>query len=324
VDAVKAGLRGNVSILDGPQGFIDTFARIPVRECLEGLGERWHTATNSIKLYPACGYLNAVLDATLSLVRTNDIDAGAVESVEVRASIFTVGMDAHSSPYLEGARSRISTLTFSTPYTVACAILDRTLSVEHLKRERIADPRIWELAKKVRVVHDIEHTIGSVLADIPIGAAIKRARGVSALRILFALGGAGMAAKLLLRHPVGFFRLLAGLGKAAGSEAGDFSGSTKRLSASVRIRTTRGTIFEESVTIPRGFAGSGDWQALRALARQKYCAQAALVIGMANALKAADLIDHLEELEPHAVQRLVRLNCAAQPRHVEPELNQAA
>ena len=310
VDAVQAGLRGNAAILEQRRGFIDTFARVPVREFLDGVGERWHTATHSIKLYPACGYLNAALDATLSLVRTHDIVPDDVESIEVRASIFTVGMDAHSSPYLDGERSLISTLTFSVPYTVASAILDRSLSPEHLTRDRIANPRVWELAKKVRVVHDMDHTIGSVLADIPIGAAIKRARRLGTLRLLLGVGGAALAGKLLLSDPIGTLRLLRALRKAAGTEQGtDFSRATKQLSATVRIHSTRGQRFEETVTIPRGFAGSADQSALRILAREKYCTQAAAVIGAANAAQAADLIDRLEQLEPGDVQRLVRLNC---------------
>ncbi len=325
VDAVRAGLHGNVGILDDDDGFFSTFARLPVREFLDGLGERWHTATNSIKIYPACGYLNAVLDATVSLARTRDIDAAVVESVEVRASIFTIGMDARSAPHLQGPRSRISTLTFSTPYTVACALLDRDLSVEHLKRERIADPRIWALAKRVRIVHGMEHTVDALLADIPLGAALKRAPHIGALRFLLGIGGARLAAKLALSEPLGFLRLLRALAKVAGSEAGsDYSRSTKQLGASVRIRMANGEILEESVAIPRGFAGSGDWRAIRLLAREKYCAQAAPVVGLANALKAADLIDRLETLDANDVQRLVRLNCAPQPRRIQSELNQAA
>jgi 2-methylcitrate dehydratase PrpD len=312
VDAVKAGLRGNASILDAPHGFIRTFAPTPVPACLDGLGERWHTTTNSIKPYPACGYLNAVLDATLSLVRKHDLDADAVASVEVRASMFTVGMDAHSAPYLDGGDSRISTLTFSTPYTVACAIIHRDLCPEHLRRDRITDARVWQLAKKVRVVHDMDHTIAALLADIPVGAAIKRAHGIGAWRMLLSLGGPKLAGKLLLRHPFGFVRLLEALHKAVGSEeAPDFSRSTKALGATVKLRTPRGEVFEETVAIPRGFAGSGDAKSSRSLAREKYCTQAAAVIGVKNALQAAALMDRLEELESGEVMQLLSLNCAS-------------
>jgi len=326
VDAVKAGLRGNPSILDDPRGFVDTFAKVPVREFLEGLGARWHTATNSIKPYPACGYLNAVLDATTALVREHDIEADAVESVEVRGSIFTVGMEAHSSPYLKGPDSLISTLTFSTPYTVACAILDRTLSVDHLTRERIQDPRVWALAHRVRVVHDMEHTIGSVLADIPIGAAIKYGRQLSALRFLLGVGGIPLIGKLLLTEPIGLYRLVRALSKAAGEADGlDFSRSTKQLSGSVKLRMKAGQVIERSVTNPRGFAGSGDWRSLRSVAREKYCTQAARRIGSANAREAAALIDRLEELEPHDIRRLVQLNCQTDPAHrTRPEVHLTA
>lgn len=312
VDAVKVGLRGNTSILDDERGFLARFAKVPVREFLAGLGERWHTATTSIKQYPACGYLNAVLDATSAIVRNYDIDADAIEFVEVRASIFTVGMEAHSASYLKGPDSLISTLTFSTPYTVACAILDRNLSPEHFTRHRIQDPRVWQLAKKVRVVHDMEHTIASLSADIPIGAAIKRARHLGVLRFLLSMGGAPLVGKLLLGHPIGFARLVWTLTKlAGGEEALDFSQSTKRLGASVKLGIRGGQVWEETVAIPRGFAGSGNWQSLRNLARHKYYVQASPQLGTANTTQAANLIDHLEKLEPTDMQRLVQLNCEA-------------
>jgi len=32
-------------------------------------------------------------------------------------------------------------------------------------------------------------------------------------------------------------------------------------------------------------------------------------IGIANAMQAANLIDHLEKLEPNEIRRLVHLNC---------------
>jgi 2-methylcitrate dehydratase PrpD len=311
VDAVQAGLHGNAEILDEPRGFLDTFAKVPVREFLDGLGERWHTATNSIKIYPACGYLSSVLDATLSLVRRHDIDAKAVEAVEVRGSIFTVGMDAHSAPYLREGDSLISTLTFSTPYTVACAILDRQLSADHLRRDRIRDPRVWELARKVRVMHDMQHTVDSLVADIPLGAAIKCAPHMGVLRFLLSMGGTSLVGKLLLSNPIGFVRLVRALTQVAGrADQLDFSRSTKRLSATVIIRMRGGQVFEESVAIPRGFAGSGDARSLRGLAREKYCAQAAPLIGRETALHASALIDNLENLRPADIRNLVQLNCA--------------
>ena len=66
----------------------------------------------------------------------------------------------------------------------------------------------------------------------------------------------------------------------------------------------------KSVPVPRGFAGSSDGEALGDLARQKYGAHAAMVVGMAAAFEAASLLDRLDTLEPYDVQRLVAFNCA--------------
>ena len=78
----------------------------------------------------------------------------------------------------------------------------------------------------------------------------------------------------------------------------------------MKLRTTRGESFEESVAIPRGFAGSGGAESLRKIAREKYCRQAAGLIGDEKAAQAADLLERLEELGPDEVMQLVQLNCA--------------
>jgi hypothetical protein len=156
----------------------------------------------------------------------------------------------------------------------------------------------------------MEHTIASLLADIPVGAAIKYARQLGVLRFLLSMGGTPLLGKLLLGDPVGFFRLIRALIQVSGKQdAVDFSRSTKQLGASVRLRLKSGQVFEQSVTVPRGFAGSCDWRSLRSLAREKYCEQAAPVIGKTSALQAAALIDNLDKLEPKDVKRLVEINC---------------
>ena len=309
VDAVKAGLRGNPAIVDEASGFMRSIAAIPVPEFIDGLGERWHTATNSIKLYPACAYLSAVLDATLDLVREHDIDAADVETVEIRGSLFTLGMDAHSAPYLAGPESLVSTLSFSTPYTVACAILHRGFAPEHLDRASIRDPRVWALAQRVRVVHDMRQTIAAVLAAIPIGAALELAGRGGALRFLLGMGGTPLLGKLLLTQPLGLLRLVAALARLPRKgQTPDFTRATKSLGAGVTIRVAGGRSFEREVAIPRGFAGSAPIGELVGLARQKYIEQAARIVGSARAARAAALIDRLETLRPAEVQALVQLN----------------
>ncbi len=319
VDAIHAGLAPGEDLLDDPRGFFASRSRAPVREFLGGLGERWHTETNSFKLYPVCGYLCSAVDATLDLVVRHDVSPAEIASVDVWASLFTVGMDTHSAPYLDGPRSRISTLTFSTPFTIASAILARKFGPDQLKRAWIEDPRVWELAARVRSRHDVGLTLDAMTADIPIGAALRRIRRWQA-----AVFGWGAAATVFgglgrLRHSA-TLRLMAGLVAAAGDQSPlDLTKSTKPMGARVEIRLLDGRTLSHSVSIPQGFAGAPPEEAggrsVRDLMREKFLTSAGGVIGPARAAEAVGLIEELESLPPAGVAHLFDLACLGSIGH---------
>ena len=303
VDAVKAGLRGNPGVLDE---FLKRFADVPVADFLDGLGERWHTETNSFKVHPGCAYIDAVIDATLALVRRYDIAADDVASVDVHASVFTLGMDARSAPFVDGQRSLVSTLSFSTPYNVAWAIIDRDLRPEHLTRPRIADERAWALAAKVRLHHDEALTIEALTSDAPMGAALKVA-GRGAVRYVAKMiprGGPRAAA----RTAASGARIAKAVLDAAKGGMPDLSQARKAVGARVEIRTTDGRRFSDEVHIAVGAAGSGDWKASRALMRDKFCACAARNVGDAKARAAADAIDEIERLDADELWTMIEAN----------------
>jgi 2-methylcitrate dehydratase PrpD len=292
VDAVRAGLVPAKDPLDDPRGFFAVNARVPVRDFLGGLGERWHTETNSYKLYPVCGYLCSAVDATLDLVRSHDFQPEEVEAVEVCGSVFTVGMDGHSAPYLDGPRSRISTLTFSTPFTIAAAILARELTPAQLKRDWIEDPRVWALASKIRSRHDPALTLTALTCDIPLGAALRRVRPMQAAAFAWHLAGQAFGGRAPL---VDKLRLALRLAGAAGQTgAMDFAHSTKPLGARVEIRLRDGRVLTRTVAIPRAFAGSGD--DVRSLMRDKFVRSAAPMLGVVRAREVCTRIENLETL----------------------------
>ncbi len=314
VDAVRAGLKAPPDPLDDPRGFFATKASVPVRDFLGGLGERWHTETNSYKIYPVCGYLCSALDAALSLVAEHGFAAGEVESVEVWASLFTVGMDAHSAPYLDGPRSRVSTLTFSTPFVIASAILARKFTPEQLKRAWVEDPRVWELAGRVKSCHDIGLSLQALTADIPVGAALRRTKRWQAAAFGWSLARAAFGRWGRLRRP-DTLRLVAGLAAAAGDRSPlDFTRSTKPMGARVEIRLRDGRVLSHSVSIPHGFKGAAagaDGRGVRELMREKFVASATTALGPDRAASVAGLIEELEALSPADVSRLFDLACVA-------------
>lgn len=310
VDAVRCGLAAREDFLDDPRGFFASRTRFPVREFLGGLGERWHTETTSFKIYPVCGYLCSTLDATLDLVRTHGIAADDVEAVDVHASLFTIGMDAHSAPYLDGPRSRISTLTFSTPFTVASAIVHGAFAPAQLKRPALEDPRVWQLARRVATHHDVELTLRALTADIPIGAALRRVRKLAAAAFGWTAAGTALGSSGRWRRPAETLRLVAGLTRAAGERTPlDFARATKPIGARVVIRLRSGRAVDRTVDIPRGFAGAHDDG--RSLMRAKFLDAAATAVGAEQAATAAGLVENLADLKPAGVEMLLDLLCAA-------------
>ncbi|MEM7050922.1 MAG: MmgE/PrpD family protein [Acidobacteriota bacterium] len=320
VAAVGQGLRAATDPLDDPRGFFASRATVPVREFLGGLGERWHTLTNSFKAYPACGYLEAVLEAAEALSRQSPKNPDEISRVRVKASIFTVGMDAHSEPYLDGGRSPLVALTFSTPYTVACALLDGGLRPEHLAPPWTEDPQVWELAGKVQVEHDFDRTLAALVADIPIGAALRRVKPWQAAGFGLALAGKAWGRFGRWRRPWLTTRLALALGRAAGRrEPLDLSRSTKPLGAEVTVITGDGRRLRQTVDTPRGFAGGDGPAEIRRLMRQKFLDATREDLG-ARADRALTDLERLDRLSADEVRHLVELLCFTASQVPQPEL----
>lgn len=319
VDAVRAGLRAPRDILDDRRGFFAKAALVPVREFLGGLGERWHTATNSYKLYPACGYLASALDAALALVREVGFRGSDVVSVVVEASIFTVGMDAHSAPYLDGRTSPVAALTFSTPFVIASALLAGEFTPSQLARPWIERREVWELAARVESRHDLGLTVTALTSDIPLGAALRRTRRWQA-----AAFGLKLAAKAFGRAAYGrrlpeTLRLAARLASAAGVTAPpDFAAATKPLGARVRITLADGRELTREVLIPRGFAGAQgpgpDGRGVRALMRDKVLTTASPLLGPERAAELAAGLEGFARLTPAELGDLLAV-ASLEPTH---------
>ena len=310
VEAVRQGLRAAKDPLDDPRGFFASRATVPIREFLGGLGQRWHTTTNSFKAYPACGYLEAVLEAGQALTRDASWQPRDVAAVEVRASIFTVGMDAHSEPYLEAEQSPLAALTFSTPFTLACTLLDGGLRPEHLAPPWTEDAKVWEMARKIEVKHDLDRTLTALVADIPLGAALTRTRPWQAAAFGLALARKAFGPFGPWRHPLATLRLASGLARASGrSDVLDLEKSTKPLGAEVTLITHGGRSLRKAVEIPRGFAGGGSRASVRQMLREKFLGSS---LG-ADAPAALDQLEGLEDLSAADLSRLIELNCITQP-----------
>jgi 2-methylcitrate dehydratase PrpD len=159
------GLKGPDNILEAADGFCETFSYVPIYPMLTRLGECWLSDTLSNKLYPGCAYIDATMDGVFEICREKEIDPDEIFKIDVYGSIFTVKMDELSRPLVREANTHPVTLNFYTPYNVAVGILDGELGPAQFEPARIADPKVWELARRVRVHHDISLT-GKMLDSI--------------------------------------------------------------------------------------------------------------------------------------------------------------
>ena len=109
-------------------------------------GDRWHVDELSLKPYTSCRATHAPIDAARALAAGFDADGTA----EVCVTVPPVSHQLAGKPFDEGDNPVISA-QFSIAYTVATALLRRTVSLAHFRLDAIRDPRVRALAGRVRV-----------------------------------------------------------------------------------------------------------------------------------------------------------------------------
>ena len=293
VDAAAAGLRGAPDMLEHPDGFLSRFATTPLPQAIDGLGERWHTETLSIKVHPGCAYIDAALDAALRLHPQVAARIDHIAGVSVAASIFTVGMEARSAPYVHGADSTVAALNFSTAYGVAVALLRGALTVDDFEPARLNDAAAWALARRVAVEHDPELSRRALLGAAPLGAALR-------------MGG---------RHAAGWLAGGAGISEdeaaaLIGPAEATFEDAEKAIGARVCVRFTDGEEITATVEIPEGAAGPDTRRRHRDIARRKFMDNAAPLLGDRSAAGAAAVVEALPDAGAGDVRRLIELLAA--------------
>jgi 2-methylcitrate dehydratase PrpD len=142
------GAEGPPSVLEGRFGLYHAFVdqRIDLEPQLADLGERWETPRIAFKPYPACHFMHGSLGATATLdpVTPEEID-------EVVVTVPAAGV----SLVLEPAAAKLAPRTeyeakFSLQYSTAAMLVHGRVGVSSYADEAIRDPRVLELARKVR------------------------------------------------------------------------------------------------------------------------------------------------------------------------------
>ena len=146
------GAEGPPSVLEGKFGLYHAFVgaekgEVDIEGQLGDLGSRWETRRIAYKPYPACHFMHGALGATAQA-------AAGLSPDEIEELVVTVPA-AGVSLVLEPAESKVAPRTeyegkFSLQYSAAAMVVHGSVGVATYTDDAIADPRVLELARRVR------------------------------------------------------------------------------------------------------------------------------------------------------------------------------
>lgn len=156
------GMHGFRSIIEHPDGFSNAvFERYDLEEMVKDLGVDWRTDTHSPKLYPCCGWLDALVDSALDLLEEHAVSWREIERVEVRCPTVTLLLRRPVDELLElighiAEKEWLSPvpLFFDATYPLAVAIMDRELTESQFTRDRMRDPDLPGFLRRFSYVAD--------------------------------------------------------------------------------------------------------------------------------------------------------------------------
>lgn len=143
----KEGFTSSTRILESEKGYLRATAReFNIEEITRDLGKNFEMLNNIFKVHASCGHTHAAIDAVLEIVRRYDIKPEDVDDILV--GTYPIAVDVVGRNYEPTTPSEAK---FSLPYCVAVALIYRKAGLKEFSYERLNDPEIRKLAKKVRV-----------------------------------------------------------------------------------------------------------------------------------------------------------------------------
>src|SRR5262245_41495554 len=143
---IQSGFTGNRDVLEGDQGIIKTYAPCNPKKLLDELGQRFTITSCLVKKYPVGSPMMETVDATLTLLAKNSINAADIEKVVVRIP--------------EGGARTVNNRHMpdvNVQYMVASILIDGKLTFESAHDyERFQNARVLALKEKVHLIGDQE------------------------------------------------------------------------------------------------------------------------------------------------------------------------
>lgn len=179
----QAGLTGPKNFISGVYGYARLYAKAPDFEVAvgQGLGIYYQVLGTMFKKYPSCGMTQGATELALRLQQAQHIDAEDIGHIEVRVPAYGFKLVGHD--FILGENPRVNA-QFSLQYCVANALVREASTLDHFRPERIGDPDVLTLARRVSVIHDPaldarEHTSVALQVTMTNGAVRRNALDIA-------------------------------------------------------------------------------------------------------------------------------------------------
>ena len=143
------GVTGALDVLEGAAGFGAAMSVNPDwSKAIDGLGERYNITAMTFKNHGCCGHSFAAIDGALALQRAHGFRHQDVARIAIggyRATVDVTGRKQVATAF-EGR--------FSTPFTVATALVHGSVRLAAFEPQRLADRVTQALMQKIDVVLD--------------------------------------------------------------------------------------------------------------------------------------------------------------------------
>ena len=148
IDLALAGLTGPTTILEAEEsGYLKAVSdEYSFDKLLNGLGTEWRTAENGLKYYSCCGHTHQGIYGAIRLKKQYGLDPEQIEAVTVDTYAVSGkdwGLRKVPDNSVEGQ--------FNYPYVVAVGLLDDQVASPQFAPEKLKDPVVNALARRVTV-----------------------------------------------------------------------------------------------------------------------------------------------------------------------------
>ena len=148
-ELASKGFTGVKDPLLSKHGYFSLYCRSHNPENLtRDLGKKFY-ADGTFKPYPACRSTHGAIDCALKLAHTHNIEPNNINEITVNVTAVTRDMFA-GQPFKIGDVPQVNA-TFSLQYTVANALMRKSVRLEHFTEEFIRDPEVLSLVPKVKL-----------------------------------------------------------------------------------------------------------------------------------------------------------------------------